>query len=160
MSQDPYEIGPDEDLVTPQRLAKGDIKVVRNARGCISRAIPANLTIIKELIRRDIFPHYYEIYGVGFLDLQRAHRSPWAVRSSAVLLEQWGIGVSEGRAGDVYMAVMRIVPAGKLLIVEHVLSAPKEEERHDRHQDYRNSFEHLIEVMDTEQQRLLEEFRK
>ena len=84
------EIQPTEDLITNERLAKGDLEVTYNPRDKINRAIPKDLTIVKELVRRGFFPQYYEIYGVGLLELRAAFRSPQSVRSNAVLTSQWG----------------------------------------------------------------------
>lgn len=156
---DPDEIGPNEDLVSPERLAKGDLEVVRNARGKVCRAMPAaeHLTIIKELVRRGVMPHHYEIYGVGFLELRTAFRAPWAVRSAAVLLEQWGKGVSVSSAGTIYLNVCKGLNYKRVGVVEHVLEERKEFERRDFHDVYKECFERLIELMDEEREKVNKE---
>ncbi len=143
-----------EDLITKERLAKGDLEVAVNLRGKISRAIPANLTIIKELIRKRVFPYHYEIYGVGFLELRNAFRAPWASRSSAVLLEQWGFGVSNSRADSIYQSVCRQVGVEKMRVVEFVIESPKEKDDVEKHDEYKNCFDKLVEAMDEERERV------
>lgn len=150
------EISPDEDLVTPERLAKGDLEIAVNLRGKVSRAIPANLTIIKELIRRKVFPYHYEIYGVGFLELQAAFLAPWSARSSAVLLEQWGIGVSNSRASEVYQNVSRRIGGKRIEILKYVVEQAKEKEYRQHHEMYKDCFEMLISIMDEERERIFQ----
>lgn len=152
------EIPCDEDLVTPERLAKGDLEVAINLRGKISRALPSNLTIIKELIRRRVLPYHYEIYGVAFLELRAAFRAPWGVRSSAVLLEQWGVGVSSSRADEVYENVCKALGENKIKVVQYVLEEMKEKEHRNHHEEYKDCFEILTQVMDAERQRIFEEY--
>ncbi len=152
------DIDPSEDLITPARLAKGDLAVATNLRGKISRAIPANLTIAKELIRRRVFPYHYEIYGVGFLELRNAFRAPWAVRSSAVLLEQWGVGVSCSKANEVYENVCRRLGLRRIWVIEFVLEQMKDREDAQRHDMYKDCFDHLIEAMDEERSKLQQEY--
>lgn len=159
MAIDPNEISPNEDLISPHRFAKGDLMVARNMRGKISRAIPANLTLIKELIRRDIFPYHYEIYGVGFLELRTAFRSPWAVRSSAVLLEQWGIGLSNSKADAIYQNVCRSVGIWRTGVIEFVVESSKEHENKVHHELYRDCFSRLIASMDEEREKAYEASR-
>jgi hypothetical protein len=151
------EISPDEHLITPERLAKGDLEVAHNLRDKISRAIPANLTLIKELVRRGVFPHHYEIYGVTFLELRAAFRSPWGVRSSAVLLEQWGIGMSVSKADNIYQHVCRALGTEKITIIEFVMERMKDVENKKHHGAYRGCFEKLVETMDEERERIYNE---
>ncbi len=157
MMIDPNEITPEEDLVTPERLAKGDLEVARNLKGKVSRAIPAHLTIIKELIRRDVAPFHYEVYGVAFLELRAAFRSPWAARSAAVLLEQWGIGVSYGQANSVYQNVCKRLEPWRIRVIEHVLEDVKELEKKGYLPTYRDCFDLLVTAMDEERARMIEE---
>lgn len=159
------DISPDEDLVTPERRAKGDLEVVINIRGKVSRAIPARLTILKDLIQRGVTPYHYEIYATGFLELRNAFRSPWAVRSSAVLLEQWGIGVSNGQADSIYQAVCRGIGSSRIEIIQYVSEAqerrigrskPREvERRREVLTGYKEALERLVHIMDEERERAL-----
>jgi hypothetical protein len=151
------EIQPNEDLVNPWRLAQGDLVVARNLRGKVCRAIPSTLTIMKELVRRGIFPHHWEIYGVGFLELRNAFRSAQAPRSSAVLMEQWGVGISGGRGNEIYELVARKIGVPRAHIVEAVVERPAVEEVVSAHWQYKNAFELLVEVMDHERERLYQE---
>lgn len=148
------DIEPTQDLITPERLAKGDLHVVLNWRGKVTAAVPMKLSLVKELIRRGVIPYHYEVYGVGFLELRAAFRAPWNVRSSAVLLEQWGIGVSENKASGVYQNVYRRVGAYPISVIEFVLEANKESEDNSKHQVYKDSFEKLVSAMDEERDRL------
>lgn len=153
MAVDPHEIPPDEDLISPERLAKGDLMVAKNMRGKVCRAIPTNLTLIKELIRRGIFPYHYEIYGVGFLELRAAFRAPWAVRSAAVLMEQWGIGLSNSKADAIYQNVCRQVGIWRTGVIEFVVESSKEHENSKHHEMYQDSFARLVLSMDEERER-------
>lgn len=150
---DPATNADAEDLITPERLAKGDLQVARGAGGRVRLAIPAGLTIVKELVRRGVFPYHYEIYGVGFLELQNAFRAPWAPRSGAVLMEQWGVGVSAGAANEIYELVYRKIGTSRVIIVEQVVTYPKEYEERSRHKDYESAFEALCAAMDEERER-------
>lgn len=156
----PEEISPDEDLVNSWRLAQGDLEVAKNARGKICRAIPARLTIVKELIRRGIFPFHYEVYGVGFLELRAAFRTPWAVRSAAVLMEQWGVGVSIGRADEVYENICRKMGKWRINVVEFVATEEKDAECLEHHVWYKECFERLVGIMDEERSRIFNEKEK
>lgn len=144
-------ISPDEDLVTKERLAKGDLEVVENQRGKISRAIPSDsqLTICRELVRRGVWPHHYGIYGDGFLELRNAFRAPWAARGCAVLLEQWGIGVSNSKANQIYLNIIRKLGRHRLMI-EAVLEQERAAERYFLHEKYKDAIEVLVTLMDEE----------
>ncbi len=154
---DDEDISPTEDLVTEERLAKGDLQAVRNWRNKVIAAVPLNLTIVKEMIRRGVFPYHYEVYGVGFLELQAAFRAPWNVRSSAVLLEQWGVGMSDSRAGDIYQNVFRKVGPKRIEVVEYVVSRGKENMVPDWIGYYKECFDKLVEVMDEEREKAYNE---
>lgn len=156
---DPYEIPPEEDLVTPERFAKGDLEVAKNHKGRIHRALPRNLTIIKELIRRDVFPLHYEIYGVNFLELRNAYRAPLAARLSAVLLEQWGAGVSHSWASSIYQRINKSLGRPRIRVVEFVLEESQDRENPQDHELYKESFEMLIGSIDEERERIQEEMR-
>lgn len=147
------DIASNEDLITPERLAKGDLFVTVNLRGKINRAIPANLSIMKELIRRDVFPYHYEVYGVGFLELRHAFFSPLGTRSSAVLLEQWGKGISNGQGMDIFQTVCRKLGRARITVIEFVLTEPREKEVMAMHPVYKEAFETLIEIMDEEREK-------
>lgn len=162
MSVDKNEIPPTEDLITPERLAKGDLEVATNTKGKISRAIPSNLTIVKELIRRGVFPYHYEIYGVGFLELRAAFRAPWRIRNSVALLEkealeQLGIVVSNTRADEIYQRVWRRLGTRKINIIQYVLEEMKEKEKREDHGTYKESFEYLVFYMDEEREKIFME---
>ncbi len=157
VSMEPEFFDPVEDLVTPERLAKGDLQVVYNLRGKVSRAIPADLTIIKELIRRRVFPHYFEVYGVGFLELRAAFRAVSGVRSSAVLLEQWGVGVSNSRAGEVYQTVCKRLGSWRINVIQYVIEESKDREIEAHHSAYKDCFERLAKAMDEERERVRKE---
>lgn len=167
------EISPDEDLVNEFRLAKGDLMVVVNGRGKISHAIPAGLTIMKDLVRRGVFPYHYEIYGVGFLELQSAFRTPLRAKCSSVLLEQWGVGVSAGRAAGLYIDICKGLGNRRVGMLEFVLenrerrnlrNAKLAEAIEERRKDFSDGveqmaecFERLVEIMDAEKERVLNE---
>lgn len=145
---DSYEITADEDLVNEWRRAKGDLEVAKNGKGNICLAIPANLTIVKELVRRRIFPYHYEIYGVGFLELRSAFRSPWAFRKMTGLVEQLGRGLSNSETEALYEIVCRRVGLRYIQVIEFVLEQPKEKEEKDHHNLYKESFDKLVTSMD------------
>ncbi len=163
------EISPEEDLVNPYRMAKGDLEVAYNLRGRVSRALPAQLTIVKELIRVGRFPYHYEVYGVGFMELRNAFRSPWGTKSSAVLLEQWGIGVSVSRADSIYQVVCKRLGLDNIMVIEYVTEAKErrnvkreadrvgKEKRKDYLLVYKDAFTKLVEIMDEERERLKQE---
>lgn len=150
----------DEDLVNKWRVAQGDLRVALNARGKISHAIPLQLTIIKDLIRRGIFPYHYEIYGVGFLELQSAFRTPMKAKCSAVLLEQWGVGPSSGNAAGIYLNVCKMLGNVRVKKIEFLLENGerrknfgavwngKERRKEDSLNEFAKHFERLIEIMD------------
>lgn len=143
-----------EDLVTPERKAKGDLEFVHNNKGRISHAAPARLTIIKELIRRDVLPYHYEIYGFGFLELRDVFLNPWAYRSAAQLLEQWGAGTSDTRAGDIYQNVCRVLGQERIPVIQYVMGEDKAKEDKEHHVIYKECFEKLATAMDEERERI------
>lgn len=161
------EISPDEDLVNEWRRAQGDLLVAVNSRGKISHAIPLRLTIMKELIRKEFFPYHYEIYGYGFLELQNAFRSSSNAKCSSVLLEQWGVGVSNGNAATTYLTVCRLLGNKRIAQIQFMLETVerrkikdglvhKERRNEDSYNEYAKCFERLIEIMDLEKARLAE----
>jgi hypothetical protein len=160
-----FETSVDEDLITPERYAKGDLQVAFNTHGKISKAIPLELTIVKELIRRRIFPHHYEIYGTVFLELRAAFRSVNGCRSAAVLLEQWGIGVSENNALQMYQHVSRRMKKHEIDIVEYTMNkierrlktvflAGGKERRTPYLENYRKTYDTLVVIIDEERKNL------
>ena len=154
------EISPDEDLINPWRLAQGDLEVAKNLKGKVSRAIPANLTIAKELIRRGVFPYHFEVYGHGFLELQNAFRAPWAAKCSAVLLEQWGAGVSNSLANEIYQTVYRKTGGKRIEVIRFAIEENKNRESEMGLLVYKECFERLIEAMDEERERVSSEQKK
>lgn len=157
---DKNEILPTEDLVTPERLAKGDLEVAYNSRGKISRAIPVNYTIVKELIRRDIFPYYYGAYGDSFLELREIFHAPWRAKLSSVLLEQWGIGLSHTKAGDIYQNVCRGLGPRRVDTIVFLLEEVKEKENRTKHDFYKECFELLTVLMDEEREKIFALIKK
>jgi hypothetical protein len=151
------EIESIEDLIPKERLAKGDLTVSYNMRGKINRAIPASLTIIKELVRRGIIPYHHEIYAVGFSELRAAFRAPWAVRSSAVLLEQWGIGLSASKADSIYQHVCRKIGIWRGGVIEFIVETDKSHENKNHHALYNDCLSRLVEAMDEEREKAKEE---
>ena len=165
------DVSPEEDLINKWRLAKGDLIVVVNGKGKISHAIPSSLTIMKDFIRRGVFPYHYEIYGMGFLELQSAFRTPFKAKCSSVLLEQWGIGASAGKAATLYIDIGKILGNRRMRLIEFVLETrerrnlknsgivaiKKERRKEDSIEDFAGCFEQLIEIMDKEKEKLLEE---
>lgn len=162
------DITPDEDLVNKWRLAQGDLLVAVNGRGKISHAIPARLTIMKELIRKEQFPYHYEIYGMGFLELQNAFRSPMAAKCSSVMLEQFGIGASSGNASGLYLNACRLLGNKRVGQLEFLLGTMErrkktlevfkgiERRTEENMNEFSKCFERLIEIMDAEKERLAE----
>lgn len=166
-------ISAEEDLITPERYAKGDLEVATNLKKKISRAVPMNLTIIKELIFKDVFPFHYEIYGVGFLELQASFRAPWRVRNSVALLEkealeQLGIAVSTSKASEMYQHVCKQLGKYKIDMLQFMMEYSENrkkmdkeykgnERRRNRQDEYKNCFEHLVGIMDAERERIFNE---
>lgn len=147
----------DEDVITPERLAKGDIFVGKNAKGKISTAAVIDNSIIKALIDRNSLQSHHEIYGLGFLELQAAFRAPWMVKSCAVLLAQWGVGISGSRATEIYQNVCRGMRGRGIEVVQHAMN-----ERADiivRYPVglYQEHFDRLVSLMDEERERILNE---
>jgi hypothetical protein len=147
----------DEDLVTPERLKKGDLWVGYNAKDNINKAAVNENTIIKFLVKNDILNHHHEIYGLGFLELQAAFRAPWATRSCAVLLEQWGTGTSVGRATEIYQNVCRGLLGRGLEVVQFALNETKLKSSTFSNGLYQEHFEKLVAVMDAERERIYRE---
>lgn len=159
-----------EDLITPERRAKGDLQVAYNRRGKVSQAIPVNLTIVKELIRCKRFPHYYEIYGIGLLELRAAFLAPWRARNSVALLEsdaleQLGIRVGDSGATEMYHFLCKNFGMKNINIIQWVVESPErrsarlrvgvlKERRHDRLDLFCNCFDLLVQLMDDERDRI------
>lgn len=150
-------LGPDVDLVNRWRLAKGDLESAKNERKKVCLAVPLQLTIVKELVRRGIFPYHYEIYGVGFLELRSAFRSPWACRKMTGLVEQLGRGLSNSQVEAIYEIVCKKVGIERIQVVEFVLEQNKELEHKKDHNLYRDSFDRLVIAMDEARKEVAED---
>lgn len=153
-----------ENLITPERLAKGDLEVSHNGKGMIHRAIPMNLTIIKELIRRRAFPHHFEIYGIGYLEMRASYLAPFRARGSVALLEkealeQLGINVNPTQTSELYRFVQKNLGVDRCKMVQWVVESeerrkPKKnqpafvEKRVSKVDLYKNCFERLAKCMD------------
>lgn len=170
MRQNPDEIDVTiEHLITKERRAKGDLEVAINSKKYISRAIPARITIIKELVRVRVLPYHYEIYGVGFLEFQNAFRAPWAIRKMMGLLEQLGGGLSSSQVDAIYENVYRKLGKDRVAIIEFVLNTQErrtikkdsvtilKDRRKDNVPTLKNCFEKLVEAVDEERRRVYEE---
>lgn len=150
-------ISSEEHLVTPERLAKGDLHVQYNAKGFIKAALPTDRYVVKRLVKNGLLEYHHEIYGVGFLELRAAFRAPWATRISAVLLEQFGVGVSLSRATEIYQNVCRGLRGRGIEILEYALEL--ENARQDKYSVglYQEHFERLVQLMDEERERIYRE---
>ena len=157
-------LGPEEDIVTPERVARGDLNVSYNSKGKINSAMVRDNVIIKELIRLRVLDTFHEIYGLSFLELRAAFRAPWAPKCSAVLLEQWGIGVSVSSATEIYQNVCREFWGSRgLEIIQYALEREipiesPEQIKIDMIAKYSNGhyqefFEKLVTVLDEEREK-------
>lgn len=157
------------DIVTPERLAKGDLLAGKNHLGVVYVVVPKTLTILKDLIRRGVFPPHYEIYALGFMELKNAFLSPMAPKSAAILLEQWGVGVSRGSGDSVYLSIARRMGAGRLFALQYLIDHPERRKRRGEFVQgrknrrisedetvkyWQNILEKLIETMDEEREKL------
>lgn len=153
-------ISPEEDLLTPERAAKGDLIVKRNGKGYINGAVLIDRLIIKKLVYNGILEYHHEIYGVGFLELRAAFRSPWAARISAILLEQFGKGISISHATEIYQNVCRGIRGRGLEVIQFALEVEDELGEQIRRYDvglYKEHFERLVGLMDNERERIYNE---
>ena len=160
-------LSPEEDIVTPERVAKGDLDVRYNSKKKIDSAAVRDNVIIKELIRLRVLDTFHEIYGLSFLELRAAFRAPWAPKCSAVLLEQWGTGVSMSKATEIYQNVCREFLGGRgLEIIQYALEMEiSEENKIVRIAKYSNGlyqefFEKLVGVLDAEREKRKKEEQK
>lgn len=156
------EIQADEDLITPERLVKGDLKITFNAKGKINSALPGERYLIEKLIEQEILDYHHKIYGMGFLELRAAFRSPWNAKCSAVLLERWGIGLSSSRAGEIYQNVCRGMLGRGLEVIQFALEMEVEDTKVYQKYGaglYQEHFDRLVELMDVERKRAQEEER-
>lgn len=151
-------ISPEEDLVTPEREAKGDLETQRNMKGKISRAIVTDRAIIKRLVHLEWLEHHHEVYGMGFLELRLAFRSPWLERCYMALIQQWGINNSN--AGEIYQNVCRGMRGRGIQVVEHALENTYEAlTKYDKGL-YQEHFDRLVLLMDEERERIKREKEK
>jgi hypothetical protein len=151
------EISAEEDLVTPERAAKGDLYITLNAKGKIARAFPIDRSVIKELIRLGVLEDHHNIYGTGFLELEMAFLAPVAVRSGACLLAQWGIGVSGSRATEIYQNVCRGMRGRGIEVVKFAMNGDKSGWGKYGAGLYQEHFLRLVELMDSERERIAAE---
>lgn len=159
------EISCTEDIITPERAAKGDLKISYNRYGKISDATPIDKFVIRELIRIGVMDKLHEIYGLGFLELRAAFRSPWNVKSGAVMLAQWGKGISTSQAGAIYQNVCRGIKGRGIEVIEYAMECDYTLLEGGRSKCvalydnglYKEHFEKLIELMDSERERAFEE---
>lgn len=152
-----------EGIVTVERAAKGDLAVKWNVEGVVIDAVSLVRFVVNELIAREWLDIHHEAYGLGFLELRAAFRSPWAARSGAVLLEQWGIGMSAGIAASVYQTVSREIGGKGVEIVGYCMETPfVDVESLGRFSKghYQEYFDKLVVAMDTERERARNIFLK
>lgn len=149
---------PAEDLISEERLAKGDLVVTYNGRGKIKSAVPGHRYIIDRLVWGELLDYHHAVYGVGFLELRTAFRAPWATRISAVLLEQFGKGVSLSRATEIYQNVCNGFRGRGQAVVEYALETEVDSSP-DRYGVglYQEHFQRLVELMDQERERIYRE---
>lgn len=157
-------ISSDEDLITPERMAKGDLDTEENSKGFIRTAIPKKLFVIDKLIYNGLLEPHHEIYGVGFLELRSAFRAPWAARVSAILMEQFGKGVSISKATEIYQNICRGINSKGIEVIQYALEirGNKESETQSLLMRYEISiyqeyFNKLVSHMDEERERIYRE---
>ncbi len=146
-----------ESLITDERLAKGDLRTVVNGKGFIKTAEPNERYIIEKLVRDEKLDYYHAIYGVGFLELRAAFRSPWATKISAVLLEQFGVGISLSRATELYQNVCRGMLGRGLEVVQFAMEMGTTHISSYSIQLYQEHFQRLVDLMDEERRRIYDE---
>jgi hypothetical protein len=159
MTEKPEEL---ENLVTPERLAKGDLWVKKNLKDRIVLANVLDRSVVEKLVKTEVLQHHHKVYGAGYLDLQRAFRSPWHPRSCAVLLAQWGIGTSLGEATEVYQNVCRGMLGRGIEIVEFAMESSDTVVNLRKYSNglYQEHFDRLVELMDKERERVFKEKSK
>jgi len=96
-----------EGVITPERAAKGDLVVGVNSKGVLDRAESQLRFVIDDLIEKEVLEDYHKAYGFSLLELRSAFFAPWKARSASILLGQWGVGVSIGKAAEIYSQVRR-----------------------------------------------------
>lgn len=138
----------DIDRVNRFRLAQGDLEVAKNSKKKICVAIPNSLTIVKHLVSKGIFPYHYEIYGVGFLELRSAFRSPWAFRKMTGLVEHLGRGLSNSQVEVIYEKVCKKTGLDHILVVEYLMDTMAPKDMIGQDPRWKDSFERLIVAMD------------
>lgn len=150
---------PGEDLVTPERLAKGDIWVKKNLKDKISAAGWIDNSIVKKLVKIEVLQYFHEIYGLGFLELRLAFRAESLEKSFFVLLPAWACGVSGGRAIEIYQNVCRGMLGRGLKVVEFAMEQNADRIRQFDNGLYVEHFDRLVELMDKERERIAAENR-
>lgn len=146
-----------EDLITPERLKKGDVRIKLNARSKISWAAQVDASVVRELIKLEWLERHHEIYGLGYLELRTAFRSPQLEKSCAVLLAQWGKGISNSRAGEIFQNVTRGMTAKGIVVVTHACEQHKSKIGNYEKGVYQEHFERLAGLMDEERDRVKNE---
>jgi hypothetical protein len=77
-----------------------------------------------------------------------------------VLLEQWGVGVSGGRADMVYQNVCRKIEMWRTGVIEFIVENDKSHENKAHHELYKDCLSRLIDAMDEEREKAYEESRR
>lgn len=152
-------IGADEDVVTPERMAKGDLSTTRNAKGKINGAAPHDKYVIDKLLKNGVLEHHHKMHGLGFLELRAAFCAPWAAKSSAILLAQWGAGVSLSRATEIYQNVTKRLLGKGTRVIQYALEVEVAEEIGEGYSRaiYQEYFDNLVTYMDEELERIRKE---
>jgi hypothetical protein len=137
-----------EDVITTNRMQKGDLVVTKNAKGRIVGAKETMRYVVQKLIADGYLDQHHEIYGIAFLELRHAFTAPFGTKSFCVTLDSLGLGVSVGHASDLYLRVVKDIGKNTVSIIDHALTDSIANVKKYKNQQYVDAFESLCKTMD------------
>jgi hypothetical protein len=116
----------DLDVVTPERLAKGDLQVRYTPEGAIDYAERIDGTVFRKLLEREVLDERHRHYGMVFLDLRRYFRRQADFRGNNLYALEFLSTSTTGDPETEYLRVCRRIAGKTEKAVLYSLETPAE----------------------------------
>lgn len=147
--------------VNERVLARGDVDFYQEKTGKVV-VRKREQYLLPLLCSMGVLDHYHVHYGLGFLELQHSFLSPLRCKPNAMLIEQLFGDVTGGKAVEMYHSVAKRLTVRQIAVIQHscthVVGTPCSVAF--KQQEYEDTFEHLVAVMDDVRKDVEEQERK
>lgn len=116
----------DLDVVTPERLAKGDLAVRYRPDGSIDYAERTDDSVFGRLLEREVLDERHRHYGMVYLDLRRYFRRQAGYRSNTLYSLEFLSTATTGDPETEYLRVCRRITGKTEKAVLYALETPAE----------------------------------